>query len=122
MSLKQKLLDALAPREEPIELLGDKLVVRELSEDADAQAFAGDVDDLYRFVVRCTFDQVSGEQVFTDEDIPMIKSRSKTRLAPLLHAVGRVNGWEGDDEVGNSVAGRSSELSSDSASAPAAAT
>lgn len=106
--LRESLLLALAPGEEQLELLGYQLVVRELPEGVDTAAFRDGEDSLYKFVVRCTFDLSTGDAVFTDADIPTIKSRGKVKLAPLLRAVSRVNGWDPGEEIKNSDAGPSS--------------
>lgn len=110
MELKQGLLAALAPSEEPLELLGHKLVVRELvPQPADAEALKDGVDNLHKYMVRCTFDAETGAPAFADADIPSLKAASPSKLLPLVRAVSRVNGWDRDDAIKNSAAGQSSD-------------
>lgn len=103
--MREELLKFFEPREEKVELAGQALVVRELSEDSDTEALRDGVDSLLKFVVRCTFDQAE-QRVFTDDDIPALKRAGAIRLAPLIQAVVRVNGFV-EDEIKNSGAGPS---------------
>lgn len=100
--LRDSLLEALAPGEESLELLGHKLVVRELvSTPEDAEVLRDGVDNLPKYIVRCTFDAETGAPVFSDADLPRLKAASPVKMLPLVRAVSRVNGWDRDDEVKN---------------------
>lgn len=102
--MREELLAALAPREEKLELGGQRLVARELESAADVEAFKDGVDFTYKLIVRCTFGE-DGERAFSDEDIPALKKASNKKLGPLVKAVHRVNGLLVEDEVKNSEAG-----------------
>lgn len=99
----EELIAALKAREEVVELGGHKLTVRELETAADVAAFQDNNDLQLKLVVRCVFD-AEGRPVFTDEDIPALRGTSKTRFAPLLAAVNRVNGFDVEDGAKNSAA------------------
>lgn len=97
------LLEVLRIREEQVELGGHKLVVRELQSAADVAALADNQDLGYKLLVRCVFDE-AGAPAFTDDDIPALKAGSKSRLAPLMAAVTRVNGFDSEANAKNSAA------------------
>jgi hypothetical protein len=101
--MREQLLNFLAPREEKITLAGVDLTVREVSAETDVSAFVDGVDMVYKWIVRSVLD-ADGMPAFTDADIPALKAAGKMRLAELSRAVGRVNGWQLDDEVKNSAA------------------
>lgn len=103
--MREKLLAALAAREERIEIGGDAYIVREMETAADAAAFVDEVDITYKMVVRCVFD-LEGKQVFTDEDIPSLKKTAKSRFLPIFQAVQRVNGLDVPVVEKNSGAGQ----------------
>lgn len=87
------ILAAIRPREEPVTVGGLKLVVREMAHAADVASFDDNADLTYKLVVRCVFDE-AGAPVFTDDDIPALKAAAKVRLAELVAAVTRVNGFD----------------------------
>lgn len=97
------LLAALAPREELLQFMGIDIIVRELPSAADVEAFRDGADADYKWMVRCTF-TTSGQQVFTDEQIPKLKQTARAKLMPLLSAVFRVNGLLPDEAAKNSEA------------------
>ena len=101
--MREEIIAALAVREEAFELGGRKLFARELASAADVAAFVDNEDLGYKLLVRCVFDE-AGNPVFTDEDIPALKASAKSRLAPALRAVNRVNGFDVEDSVKNSAA------------------
>lgn len=102
-SLHDALLDAAKPAEQRVTIKGLTLVVRSLQTAADTEAMRDGIDALYKFIVRCTFDE-SGAAVFTDADIPALKATAKTVLAPLVNAVAEVNGFAADENEKNSAA------------------
>lgn len=98
------LLAAMAPREEVLQILGHDVIVRELPSAADVEAFRDGADADYKYIVRCTFN-TSGQQLFTDSQIPeMKKETARAKLMPLLSAVFRVNGLLPDEAAKNSEA------------------
>ena len=101
--MRDDLLAAIKPREETVKLGKNVLTVRELETAADVAAFQDGGDMAYKLLVRCTFD-AEGASAFTDDDIPAIKRGSKVRLAGLIAAVIRVNGFDAEDNVKNSAA------------------
>ena len=98
------LREALAPREERVVIGGITLVAREMATAADVEAMQDNKDLGMKMLVRCVFDE-SGKAVFTDEDIPALKASAKVKLAPLVAAVNRVNGFAVEAEAKNSEAG-----------------
>lgn len=107
--MRDILLEYLKPREETLDVSGRKVIVRELQEDADRIGMqgAGEQEMVYRFVVRCVFDE-EGQRIFTDDDLPAIKAAAASRLGPLMRAVIRVNALSVDEEEKNSDAAPSS--------------
>jgi hypothetical protein len=105
--MDQALQDFLTPREEEIELAGRAIIVRELGSAADGLAFRDGEDQMEKFIVRCCFDKASGEAVFTDEHIALLKRAPKLKTMALRLAVARVNGLLAEDELKNSGAGPS---------------
>ena len=96
-----ELAAALQAREERIEFAGTLLLVRELETAADVAAFQQSDDLQLKLVVRCVFD-MQGAAVFTDEDIPALRAAGRLKLAPLMAAVTRVNGFDTEAEAKNS--------------------
>jgi hypothetical protein len=101
---KEQLFEALAPREERVEILGRALIVRELESAADTAAFLDNADMSWKMIVRCVFRE-DGQPMFGDDDIPRLKRTAKLRLKPLSDAVLRVNGLDVDGAEKNSGAG-----------------
>lgn len=99
--MRDKLLKHIAPREEKVVIDGDTLTVREMGTAADAQAFRDKADMDLKFIVRCVFD-AEGKPVFTDEDIPFLRSASRLKMLPIIEAVNRVMGFDVAEEVKNS--------------------
>jgi len=97
------LLAALQPRAEQLTFHGVEVVVRELATAADTEAFRDGADAQFKFLTRCVFD-ADGQPLFTDEQIPALKSASRAKLLPLLEAVMRVNGLLAEDTEKNSAA------------------
>jgi hypothetical protein len=98
----EDLAEFLKPREERISLGKVKLIVRELDGTADNSILKEDQDRSWRILVRCVFREDSGDQAFTDADIPALKRKSPQRTMPLISAVTRVNGFGIEDEAKNS--------------------
>ena len=98
------LLEAIQPREKEITLGGRKLVVRELSGEADTSAMQDNQDLTWKLLVRCVFVAESGEPAFTDKDIPALRRGAKLRVKPLVDAVIEVNGMDIEAEAKNSAA------------------
>jgi hypothetical protein len=103
--MEQALQDFLTPRQEEIELAGRTIIVRELGSASDLDGFRDQQDHFEKFIVRSCFDKATGEQLFTDEHIPMLKRAPATKTRGLRLAVARVNGLVADDELKNSDAG-----------------
>lgn len=95
------ILSAIKPREEKVELGGHTLTVRGLASAADVTAMQDNADLTYKLVVRCVFD-AEGRPVFTDAHIPSLKGGAKAKLAPLIAAVCRVNGFDVEGDAKNS--------------------
>jgi hypothetical protein len=105
--MDKDLQDFLTPREEEIELAGRAIIVREIGSAADVNAFREQQDHFEKFIVRSCFDKATGEPVFTDEHIPMIKRAPAIKTRALRLAVARVNGLLAEEELKNSDAGPS---------------
>lgn len=99
----KELEEFLRVREERIILGGVTIVVRELTTAAELAESAKGLDTIYAITVRCAFSE-KGVPVFTDTDIPKLKSGPKMRLMPLFDAVSKVNGLSVDDEIKKSEA------------------
>lgn len=102
MANKSALLEALAPREEVIELAGIRVLVRELESAAQSERMHDPGEAFYAGVVLCCLDPDTGERLFTEEDIPVLKSRARKGMKPLIEAVMRVNGYAAEIEEKNS--------------------
>ena len=96
------LKDFLTPREEKLKFGKVKLVVRELDGSADNSALSVGDDTSWRILVRCVFREDNGQPAFEEKDIPALKKKSPLVTAPLVNAVGRVNGSNLEEEVKNS--------------------
>lgn len=97
------LAEFLRPREERLSFAGRTLVVRELESAADVASMADNVDLAYKLMVRCVFDE-AGAPVFTEADVPALRSGAKAKLLPLMEAVNRVNGFDTEGDSKNSAA------------------
>ena len=97
--------DLLRTREQAVELGGIKLHVRELESAADlliqGEEKLPEGELGWRMLVMCTFGE-DGKLAFSKDDIPALKASSKWKLAPLIQAVNKVNGFDGDAEAKNS--------------------
>lgn len=102
-----ELMGFLRPRSEEVVLGNVTLTVRELPSDAETQSFRDSTDSIYKWIVRCTF-APDGNPVWTDDQIPSLKAAPQKKLAPLMMAVARVNGWDLKGDEGNSSAAQSS--------------
>lgn len=102
-SLRDALLEAAKTAEQRVTIKGLVLVVRQLPTAADTEALRDGVDSLYKFMVRCTFDE-AGAPVFSDDDIPALKATAKAVMAPLIKAVADVNGFNVEEQEKNSEA------------------
>lgn len=102
MTSKAALLAALAPREETVEVAGLKVLVREMESAAQSERLTDPGDAFYAGMVLCCFDPESGERLFTEADIPMLKTRARKGMKLLVEAVIRVNGYNADAEIKNS--------------------
>jgi hypothetical protein len=101
------ILEALKCRDEEAELLGRKVLVRELN----ASATFGNIpreqleaDQWWLMLVRCVFDKETGLPIFQDDDIPELKLGSRNKLGPVLAAFNRVNGLDVEDNEKKSTA------------------
>lgn len=102
MTSKAALLQALAPREEIVDVAGLQVKVREMESAAQSERLTDPGDAFYAGMVLCCFDPETGERLFTDDDIPMLKTRARKGMKKLVDAVIRVNGYSAEDEIKNS--------------------
>lgn len=97
--------EALKVQKEALDFCGRKVIVRELEagESLPVGELASTPEEITKqqergymlMFVRCILwadGEEQGQRVFADEDIPELEKSSKTRLAPLVAAVSRVNG------------------------------
>jgi hypothetical protein len=106
--MRSEIAEAIKPREEEILFAGHKLIVRELPSAADLSV---EEDAGYRLLVACTFEADGVTPAMTAEDIPALRAGSRKKLAPLVEAVHRVNGFDGAGDVKKSDAGLASASS-----------
>jgi hypothetical protein len=102
----EQLLEFLKPREEKVSLGGVDFHVKEMTGTVNTEALADGVDVTWKILVRCVFKE-DGAQAFSDDDIPRLKASSKPKLAPIVNAVNRVNGFAVEEEAKNSKAAQS---------------
>jgi hypothetical protein len=102
----EELFEYLKPREEKVTIGKHSFVVRELTGNVDMRVVADGSDVEWKTLVRCVFRE-SGEQAFSDDDIPRLKSSGTAKIAPLRIAMHKVNGLELEPEVKNSDAAQS---------------
>lgn len=101
MSEKEDALASLMPREEPITVGPLACVMREMQSAADVLAFVDTEDTNYKLVVRSLLGP-HGAPMFTDADIPKLKSGSFKKVQALIEAAQRVNGLNTEVESKNS--------------------
>lgn len=101
--MKAELAQYFGPQERTLTIAKTPVVVRTLSDDADVTAFSAPGDQLWKLIVRCTFGE-DGQPVFSDDDIPVLKSAPRITTLPLIQAVQDVNGFDAYAEVKNSEA------------------
>lgn len=113
-----EILEAIRRREESVEALGRRFLVRELDASqsfrtepelqAKLETLGLAPDDLifWKCFVRCVLEdeEGGGAMPFTDEHIPQLCRGSRLKLAPLVNAVNRVNGFDPDENEKNSSA------------------
>lgn len=117
--MRAEFLDLIKLREERITFGGRPLIVRELHSAAEVGTGKDDPDIFYRLMVCCIYEAEevtpgvfqAGPQALTVDDIPHLKAGSRKKLAPLIHAVQRVNGLDVEEEVKNSEAAQTSASS-----------
>lgn len=102
----KELAEFLKPREETVVVGGVTFVVKELTGSADTVPMRDGLDVSWKILVRCVFRE-SGEPAFSDEDIASLKASSTSKLARLINAVSRVNGFDLEAEAKNSDAAQS---------------
>lgn len=102
--MREALLKFFEPREEKVAMGGEVYTVRTMPDDADP--ITADGEEIYQFLVRCTFGPDG--PAFTDDDLPTLKAAPKVLKGRLLAAVSRVNGFDAATEEKNSEAAPSS--------------
>lgn len=95
------ILEFLAPREEKIQFGGRTLVIKEMTSNTETESLRDKVDVSWKILVLCVFRE-DGTALFTNDDIPRLKASSTSKIAPLINAVNRVNGFNVEDEAKNS--------------------
>lgn len=112
--MEQAIQDFLKLREERVPFLGKTYLVSEVTAQASLYADAAvekqlaeanlesDVLLYWKMFVRSvTSDTLERAQLFTDADIPELARGSRMKLAPLMGAVDRVNGFNAEANAKN---------------------
>lgn len=100
----KELAEFLRPREETVELGGQKITVREMATLEEFVSVSGKGPDaIYTVIARCSY-HADGKLVFSEADIEALKKLSKVKLLPLINAVNRVNGFDTEGDAKKSEA------------------
>ncbi len=109
----QEILDAIKCREETVDFLGRKVLVREINSAAplggtpeeeralEASGIAAGDLVYWRVFVRAVLDAETQAPIFSLVNIPALEAGSRSKLLSLVRAVNRTNGLDAEDNAKN---------------------
>jgi hypothetical protein len=87
--------EVLAPQCETLVVRGQSFEIRELEFAADVNKFRDSEDGMLHLLIACVY-KASGDPLWSDADLPLMKKLSKPSMNKFIAAALRVNGGDAE--------------------------